>query len=99
MQTTMETCPMMKQRNQIADERIKEIIWAYRAKSFESLAETTMKDSNMLHAMCLDTFPPIFYLTETSHAIISFVHEFNKIEGSTKLGYTFDAGPNAFLLF
>ena len=57
-----------------------------------------MKDSNMLHAMCLDTFPPISYLSQISHSIIAFVHAFNQRQKRVQLGYTFDAGPNAFLL-
>jgi len=99
MQTTMETCSMISTRNDIVNTRIKEIIWAFKTKSFECLAETAMRDSNMLHAMCLDTFPPIAYLSDASHSIIAFVHAFNRLRGATQLGYTFDAGPNAFLLF
>ena len=35
MQTTMETCSMVKSRNDIVNERIKEIIWAFRGKFFK----------------------------------------------------------------
>ena len=31
-----------------------------------------------MHAVCLDTFPPVSYLTDTSHAIIRLVHAINK---------------------
>ena len=61
-------------------------------KNFESLAEVTMRDSNMLHAICQDTYPPIFYLNETSHALINFVTQFNQLSKEIKLAYTFDAG-------
>jgi len=61
------------------------------------LAETIIKDSNQFHAICLDTYPPIFYLNEFSKQIIYIVDNiFNKSKGF-KVGYTFDAGPHAFL--
>lgn len=61
------------------------------------IAETIMKDSNQFHAICLDTYPPIFYLNEFSKQIIHIVDQIlNKIPGF-KVAYTFDAGPHAFL--
>ena len=29
--------------------------------------QLTMADSNQFHATCLDTYPPIFYMNDTSH--------------------------------
>ena len=40
-----------------------------------------MADSNQFHATCLDTFPPIFYLNDTSRQIIRLVHAFNDFYG------------------
>ena len=54
-----------------------------------------LQDSNQFHAVCLDTFPPISYLTDTSHLIIQAITQYNKIKGTPKAAYTFDAGPNA----
>jgi diphosphomevalonate decarboxylase len=51
-----------------------------------------MQDSNSFHATCLDTYPPIFYLNDTSKAIINTVHELNEAAGSLIAAYTFDAG-------
>ena len=31
-----------------------------------------------MHAVHLDTFPPVSYLTDTSHAVIRLVHALNK---------------------
>ena len=56
-----------------------------------------MADSNQFHATCLDTYPPIFYLNDTSRRIIQLVHEYNRVAGEVRVAYTFDAGPNAVL--
>jgi diphosphomevalonate decarboxylase len=72
---------------------------------FDTFAEITMQDSNQFHAVCLDTFPPIFYLNDISKAIIKVITLYNNLyiveKGGKKTGYrvayTFDAGPNAVL--
>lgn len=98
MQSSLQSSKIMLDRPQITRERIDEIVWAFKSRNFAALAEVTMKDSNQLHAICLDTFPPIHYLQEASFGLIDFVHAFNDCVGETKLAYTFDAGPNCFLL-
>ena len=35
------------------------------------------QDSNQFHAVCLDTYPPIFYLNDTSKKIIDICHKLN----------------------
>lgn len=67
-------------------------------KDFPSVANLAMKASNQLHALCLDSFPPVFYMNHISHAVVQLVHAFNTAVGKTRLGYTFDAGPNACLI-
>ncbi|CAH8621025.1 unnamed protein product [Heterobilharzia americana] len=57
-----------------------------------------MRESNQLHALCLDTWPPCTYLSHTSHCIMTFVHQINKHFKRNFVAYTFDAGANAFLL-
>ena len=63
-----------------------------------------MKDTMELHSVCNDTFPPIFYLNSASKNIINFVHKFNDsinfedMNFRYKIGYSFDAGPNAFIM-
>jgi diphosphomevalonate decarboxylase len=41
------------------------------------MAEIMIKDSNQFHAICLDTTPPIFYLSEFSQFVIELVHRYN----------------------
>lgn len=67
-------------------------------KDFQSFATLTMKDSNQCHALCLDTWPPIKYMTDISFNIIQLVHKINDYYGEMKVAYTFDAGPNAVLI-
>lgn len=56
------------------------------------------QDSNQFHAICLDTYPPIFYLNEFSKSVIQIVdRRINKVL-KHKIAYTFDAGPHAFLI-
>ncbi|KAK1330358.1 hypothetical protein QTO34_010547 [Cnephaeus nilssonii] len=63
--------------------RMAEMIRYVKERNFQGFGQLTMKDSNQFHATCLDTFPPISYLNDTSRHIIHLV------------AYTFDAGPNA----
>ena len=44
-----------------------------------------MQDSNQFHAVCLDTYPPLFYMNSTSHAIIQLVHQYNGACGEVKV--------------
>jgi diphosphomevalonate decarboxylase len=64
-------------------------------RDFETFGKITMEDSNQFHATCLDTWPPIFYLNDTSKAVINEVHCLNEQQGRIAAAYTFDAGPNA----
>lgn len=66
-------------------------------KDFKTFAEITMKDSNQLHAVCLDTYPPCPYMNDVSHSIVEFVHGYNAAVNDARVAYTFDAGPNATL--
>ncbi|CAO3648194.1 unnamed protein product [Cunninghamella blakesleeana] len=97
MQQTIQSSTLMNERiNQVVPQRMKEMIQAIQNKDFNQFAELTMRDSNQFHSVCLDTFPPIFYLNDTSRGIIQLIHEYNKSKGDGyRAAYTYDAGPNA----
>lgn len=46
-------------------------------KDFHAFSQITMKESNQLHAICLDTTPAIFYINQTSKNIINLVRDIN----------------------
>uniref|UniRef100_A0AAY5K939 Diphosphomevalonate decarboxylase n=1 Tax=Esox lucius TaxID=8010 RepID=A0AAY5K939_ESOLU len=96
MQTSVETSSLLKHRSDsVVPARMKEMIDAVHRKDFAAFAELTMKDSNQFHAICLDTYPPIFYLNDVSRHIINLVHHYNQHYREARVAYTFDAGPNA----
>jgi diphosphomevalonate decarboxylase len=99
MKTSKETSELLNYRlNTILPNRIPEMKEAIFSKNFEKVCELTMKDSNNFHAICRDTYPTINYLNDTSNLIIKSVERINSHFGRTVCGYTFDAGPNAFIL-
>ncbi|KAH8928295.1 Diphosphomevalonate decarboxylase [Atractiella rhizophila] len=98
MQKTVETSPLIQHRiEKVVPERMEIMKRAIKERDFETFAEVTMRDSNDFHAVCLDTWPPIFYMNDVSRAIIKVVHELNRVAGRSVAAYTFDAGPNAVL--
>ncbi|XP_041842384.1 diphosphomevalonate decarboxylase [Melanotaenia boesemani] len=96
MQTSVQTSCLLKHRAEsVVPVRMEEMIEAVRRKDFPAFAELTMKDSNQFHATCLDTYPPIFYLSSVSQQVIHLVHRYNRHYEETRVAYSFDAGPNA----
>ncbi|CAG9788585.1 unnamed protein product [Diatraea saccharalis] len=98
MKLSVETSDLFQFRVQnCVPKRVEEICKAITTKDFVKFAEITMKDSNQFHAICLDSYPPITYMTDTSYKIIEMIHKYNNIHPKIKIAYTFDAGPNACL--
>lgn len=98
MKISTETSDLIQYRIQkCVPKRTEDICKAIKERDFQKFAEITMKDSNQFHAICLDSYPPFKYLTETSFKIMELVHKYNHFYGETKVAYTFDAGPNACL--
>lgn len=102
MQQSVATSPLLQHRiKNVVPGRMVEMGKAIKAKDFDLFAEVTMNDSNNFHACALDTSPPIFYMNDTSRAIVQLIEEYNRssIEetGKRRVAYTYDAGPNAVL--
>ncbi|KAL5801914.1 hypothetical protein ACOSQ3_033546 [Xanthoceras sorbifolium] len=96
---SVETSLLLQHRaKEVVPKRIVQMEEAIKNRDFSSFAQLTCADSNQFHAVCLDTSPPIFYMNDTSHRIISCVEKWNRSEGSPQVAYTFDAGPNAVLI-
>ncbi|KAI3404674.1 MVD1 [Candida oxycetoniae] len=100
MQATVATSDLFQHRiENVVPKRFEEMKQAILDKDFAKFAELTMRDSNQFHATCLDTYPPIFYLNDTSKKIIKVVERINSDAGEVIAAYTFDAGPNAVIYY
>nr|XP_050847794.1 diphosphomevalonate decarboxylase isoform X1 [Vespula vulgaris] len=98
MKRTVDTSELLHYRAKyVVPERTEKIQTAIMNKDFSTFAELTMKDSNQLHAVCLDSYPPIIYMNDISFAIINLIHSYNTVVNDIKVAYTYDAGSNAIL--
>jgi diphosphomevalonate decarboxylase len=99
MKKSKETSELLKCRvEKILPQRLQEMREAIFDKNFDKLCELTIKDSNNFHIVCRDTYPPINYLNDTSNFIIRCVEKINEFFNKFICAYTFDAGPNAFII-
>lgn len=98
MSTSVATSTLLQHRiKEVVPQRMKEIEAAFLSKDFGAFGELTMRDSNQFHSVCMDTYPPIFYMNDISRMAVRIVHAYNAWAGETRAAYTFDAGPNAVL--
>lgn len=98
METSVQTSELLKFRAEhIVPARIAALEEAVRERDFEAFGKLTMQDSNQFHAVCLDTYPPIFYMNDISKRVISLLTKWNDVSGRIRAAYSFDAGPNAVL--
>ncbi len=95
MKRTVETSRLYQERLANMPGTVSGIKKAIIEKDAETFFELAMKESNSLHSVMMDSYPPIIYLNDSSRQIIAKVHQLNETEGKTVAGYTFDAGPNA----
>ncbi|RYY04466.1 MAG: hypothetical protein EON55_29395 [Alphaproteobacteria bacterium] len=100
MQSTTATSTLFPRRiAEVVPERMAAMTTAILARDFASFAKLTMRDSNSFHAVCLDTYPPIFYMNDISRAAVRLVERVNAAAGRTVCAYTYDAGPNTVIYY
>jgi len=98
MSTSVATSTLLPHRiATIVPARMVAMERAFLARDFATFGKVTMQDSNQFHAVCADTYPPIFYMNDISRAIVRLVHAYNTWAGAIRVAYTYDAGPNAVL--
>ncbi|XP_062501137.1 diphosphomevalonate decarboxylase-like isoform X2 [Corticium candelabrum] len=96
MRRSVETSELLKHRAEaIVPPRLAKLEKAIQEKDFNTFGLLTMQESNQFHAVCLDTYPPIVYMSEISRQIVNIVTCYNDYHKTIKAAYTFDAGPNA----
>lgn len=90
MRESTLTSDLLKHRvNLVEQERLKSMEDYIEKRDFNKFAKLVMRDSNNFHSICMDTFPPLFYLNEQSQEIIKFVHEFNNFYQKTSTNEEF----------
>ncbi|MBI5227501.1 diphosphomevalonate decarboxylase [Candidatus Micrarchaeota archaeon] len=95
MKITTRTSPLYPARLSSVEKRLAVVREAIKENDFEMMAPAIMQESNNMHAVMLDSTPPVIYLNSTSFKIIEKVIELNDSYGRPVAAYTFDAGPNA----
>ncbi|BCU70207.1 diphosphomevalonate decarboxylase [Stygiolobus caldivivus] len=85
---TTQTSPLLKCRLEFVENTLKDVIAAIEKKDEEMFYYWTMRHSNSMHAVILDSWPSFFYLNDMSLRVMEWVQE------SGIAAYTFDAGPN-----
>ena len=66
-------------------------------RDFATFADIVAKESNQLHAVCMDSVPAIFYMNSTSRNIIGRIKELNQSAKETIATYSIDAGFHVFV--
>lgn len=92
---SFNTSSMFKNRLSKIDDKIEKVEIYVKNRNFKDLGILVMKDSNELHAVCMDSYPPILYLNDESIKITNEVMKINQDEFVAF--YSFDAGPNPFI--
>uniref|UniRef100_A0A5S6Q7L8 MDD_C domain-containing protein n=1 Tax=Trichuris muris TaxID=70415 RepID=A0A5S6Q7L8_TRIMR len=99
MDASVQTSELLKYRvESCVPKHIKQARDAILERNFAALAEVVMRESDQLHAICLDTYPPLLYLNEFSRQLMFLVHGYNELAGEMRVAYSFDAGCNCFVI-
>lgn len=103
MRLSLATSELLQMRieNDLPAQHCEQIIDAMKRKDFSRWAQLVMQESNQLHACCLDTSPPIFYMNSSSKNIVNLVRDLNRESlaetGQFIASYSIDAGFHVFV--
>ena len=80
MKRSLATSDLLKLRleNDLPGKHIVELKQALKDKDFNAFSTITMRESNQLHAICLDTMPALFYMNQSSKHIANLVRDLNE---------------------
>lgn len=92
MQTSVNSSALMKCRLEFIERTIPEVINSIKEKNEKKFFELTMRHSNSMHAVILDSWPSFFYLNDKDLEIMRWIQDYGKA------AYTFDAGQNAHII-
>jgi len=95
MARTVRTSGLFSARLKDVDRRLRHVRRSIKERDFGGMARVIMEESDSMHAVMLDSWPPIIYLKGPSLEVIDRVVELNASFGRNVAAYTFDAGPNA----
>ncbi|AHC51530.1 diphosphomevalonate decarboxylase [Sulfolobus acidocaldarius SUSAZ] len=88
MKNTALSSSLMECRLKFIEDTLPLVIDSIKKKDEKEFYYWTMRHSNSMHAVILDSWPSFFYLNDTSFKIMEWIQEFGNA------AYTFDAGPN-----
>jgi diphosphomevalonate decarboxylase len=86
MKRSLQTSELLQYRiTHTVSKRADKMQQAIVEKDFKTFAELTMKDSNEMHAICLDTYPPCIYMNDISNNIVNLIHSYNDAVNDVKV--------------
>jgi diphosphomevalonate decarboxylase len=92
MKVSVDSSRLFNCRIKWVQSQVGPLIDIIRRKDFRSLFELSMKETDNMHAVILDSGSELFYLNGTSLDLMKSIRNFRYA------GYSFDAGPNAHIL-
>ncbi|MBI5223683.1 diphosphomevalonate decarboxylase [Candidatus Micrarchaeota archaeon] len=95
MKFSVQNSALFKSRLESVEERAAKVREAIKKRDFGTMARSIMQESNNMHAVMLDSWPPLIYLNEVSFRVIDAIIDLNSRHSKEVAAYTFDAGPNA----
>lgn len=86
MKRTVDTSELLQYRAKyVVPKWAEKMQIAIMKKDFSTFAELTMKDSDQMHAVCLDSYPPVKYMNDISFAIVNLIHSYNTVVNDVKV--------------